>query len=247
MQQEFENIEDSWKSLLENNISIKDNEEKYFDKWEGIVVNNEDVDKQGRCQIRIFDFYDDIPKDSLPWALPDIQYIGAQRGSFIIPENGTIVRGYFDQGDVNKPIFESIVFNQDVPSDELVDTSEDYPHKMTLLQTDQGDYITLNRNTGELALIHRTGASIFIKSSGEIEISPGSTDEGDADLVLTVNGNLRAEVSMDCDIKADGNVFIDASQMVEFGKNVSKMLINNLPNCVVTGAPHYIGNTNVKC
>lgn len=238
-----------FREMFDDVVQVDNKNLEYHERWEGVVIDNDDPEKLGRVKIRIYTLYDNIPQESIPWAVPDITFIGSTVGNFIVPENNTILRGYFDMGDIQKPIYDSIAYNIDHLNDSEVDYTEDYPHKMTLLETDQGDYLTLNRKTGELAFIHRTGACFFVKQSGEIEISPGTdTDSGtDSDLVLTVNGNLKATVQMDCDIKAQGSVYVDAGVMVELGKNVSKMFVNNLPNCLVTGAPHQINNTNVTC
>ena len=97
------------------NAELVDNYEKFGTttdgRWTGKVVDNDDPDKLGRIKILIFGFYDELPKSALPWAVPDVGYIGGTNGSFIIPEIGTFVRGYFDQGDIQKPIYDSIAFS----------------------------------------------------------------------------------------------------------------------------------------
>ena len=118
---------------------------------------------------------------------------------------------------------------------------------MIIFQTDQGDYMTLNRKTGEMALLHRTGASLIFKGNGEIQIDTGVDEEGNnGDLVINVNGNCKINSNGDTEVTSIGTTKVDGLQ-VELGKNAAKQLVNNLPACIVTGAPHFIGNTNVKC
>jgi len=52
----------------------------------GKVVNNNDPDKLGRVQVRVFGiFSNDIPDEDLPWALPEQNFVGSLVGSMIIP------------------------------------------------------------------------------------------------------------------------------------------------------------------
>lgn len=244
----LDNIKDNYPELFNDMANINDSTDiKYEGRWEGKVINNNDPEKLGRVQIQIFNFYDDLPKDGIPWAIPDILFIGSKAGNFIVPENGTLVSGYFDQGDIHKPIYDKLSFNKESIDSGAADQNEDYPHKMIIFQTDQGDYMTLNRKTGEMTLFHRTGASLIFKGNGEIQIDTGVDEEGNnGDLVINVNGNCKINSNGDTEVTSIGTTKVDGLQ-VELGKNAAKQLVNNLPHCMVTGAAHYIGNTNVKC
>jgi hypothetical protein len=66
----------------------------------GIVEDNEDPKKIGRCRIRVIDIFDDIPKDDIPWASPWKDLNGNE---FNVPEKGKIVTVVFDSGNVYKP------------------------------------------------------------------------------------------------------------------------------------------------
>jgi len=223
---------------------------EYHDRWEGTVVDDNDPEKLGRVKIRIIGFYDEIDINNIPWAQPDIMFIGSTCGNFVVPLAGTMVRGYFDQGDPQKPMYDSIAFAKSNIDDAMGDSDEDYPHKIIMFQSDDGDVCTLNRKSGEFAFVHRTGASIIYKSSGEVQIDTGSDpDSGEgSDLVFTVLGNMIANIDGSCDIKTTkGDITVDSDLgMVLIGKNAAKQFINNLPTCLVTGAPHFIGVTNAK-
>lgn len=235
------------KELVSN--EIKKEEQTITDRWTGIVVENNDPQKLGRVQIRIMGFYDDLPDYLLPWAVPDIGFIGSSKGSFIIPEINATVRGYFDKGDVQKPIYDSLAFSKETAdrnSLTILDNTE-YPNKMVLLETDQGDFLTLNRRTGELVFIHRTGATLSVSQLGDITIRTGS--------YLLKNGALNLEVLGNANIQADGAVEINAKRNVNInsvigkinlGNNELKNLVNNIPTCFICGAKHSIGNTQVK-
>jgi len=222
------------------------------DRWTGYVIDNMDPEFRGRVKVLIIGKYDDIPEPSIPWAIPDIGYLGSTAGNFIVPERGTVLRGYFDHGDVHKPVFDAVAFNTDVTDmaqENIGITSmEDYPSKMILMQTDQGECLTLNRMDGETVFKHRTGAIIRITRFGDISITAGELMATKGKIHLKTDGDLSIEsTNGDIDVKTlTGNVNVDG-MMVNLGKNPAGQFVNNLPACLVTGAPHFVGNTNVKC
>jgi hypothetical protein len=75
----------------------------YVDKsrtYIGIVEDNKDPKKLGRCRIRVIDIFDDIPKNDIPWASPWKDLNG---NAFNVPEIGKIVTVIFDSGNIYKP------------------------------------------------------------------------------------------------------------------------------------------------
>lgn len=222
-------------------------------RWTGKVVDNNDPDKLGRVKIIVFGYYDDLAEFALPWAIPDLNYIGGSNGNFVIPEIGTFVRGYFDQGDIQKPVYDSIAFSEmtakNVTKNLTINKLEDYPHKMVLMETDQGDYMTLNRKDGETIFHHRTGLVITIGGDGSLTINTGMNYKDKGKFVINCSNDTEIETNGNLKLTAvQGNIDIDAKVgMVNLGKNVNKQLVNNLPICPITGLPHCVGNTNVTC
>ena len=224
-------------------------------RWTGYVVNNRDPEYRGRVKVLVIGVYDNIPEPSIPWAIPDISYLGSTAGNFIVPEIGTVLRGYFDHSEVNKPIFDSVAFNTDVTDKAQsrvgVTNAADYPNKMILMQTDQGECLTLNRADGETVFKHRSGATIRITAHGDISITAGQYSEAVKGTIhLKTDGNINIESSNgDVDVTTKtGNITVNSEAgMVKLGRNPAMQFVNNLPTCLVTGAPHYVGNTNVQC
>lgn len=136
--------------------------------YSGIVVNNNDPDQEGKCQIRVYSIFDDnIPNSDLPWALPDFNFIGSKVGSFVVPPNGAIVKVYFDNGDVYLPHYTTKAVNKNsLPSQR----NTDYPNNMVLLETDEGDFVTLNRSTGRYRIFTRSGAQIVLDANGDATV-----------------------------------------------------------------------------
>lgn len=226
------------KNVLEQMISHAPTQSIY-EHWTGKVISNSDPDRLGRCQIRVIGYYENLEDKWLPWAVPDISYMGGKCGSQIIPEVGTMVRGYFEKGDVQRPVFTSIAFNKYNSDSDYTSRKSffDYPHKMVMMETDQGDFLTLNRKTGELVFTHRTGAQTLIDGQGNISINTGNTPS---------MGNMTINVYGKCELNANDNVKIwsakdvqvQALGFIDLGDNPVKNPINNLTNCPICGIVH---------
>lgn len=253
-------VEKGFKNQLYNNYEKFD--QAIEGRWTGKVIDNDDPEKLGRIKIIVFGYYDELPESALPWAIPDLGYVGGTNGNFIIPEIGTFVRGYFDQGDIQKPIYDGIAFTEmtakNMIKNQMIFKQEDYPNKMVLMETDQGDYLTLNKKTGETNFQHRTGLNITIGADGSITINTGSNYNASNGISSTTNmnvGNITINTDGNTEIKSTGNVNVYSTKgtveidaeygEVRLGKNVAKQLVNNLPICPVAGIEHCIGNTNV--
>ncbi len=118
------------------------------------------------------------------------------------------------------------------------------------IQSDEGGNLTLtlSGNLGNLKLkMLGDEGNINIEADGAVSIAA----KGDVvvntreNAIVAAFGNIEASAGGDLEATAVGTVKIDAA-VVELGKNAAMALVNNLPVCVVTGAPHQIGNTNVK-
>lgn len=246
-QETYAKLYESFGQSFDDFMNGKYDQPEDNNRWTGYVIDNKDPLYSGRVKIYIIGKYDEIPEASMPWAIPDISYMGASAGNFVIPENGSVVRGYFDHGDVQKPVFDSLAFNMNNvllsnPFAGIVNPS-DYPNKMILMQTDLGECLTLNRTNGETEFRHRSGAIITITSTGTITINAAPSAGK-----MTINADGGLDITAKAGVinvkSKSGVVNVDGTK-VQLGKNAAKQLVNNLPNCLVTGAPHYIGNTNV--
>jgi hypothetical protein len=220
--------------------------------WTGIVINNNDPDQLGRCQIKIYGYYEELAPKNIPWAIPDIPSMASTKGNFVIPELNTIVRGYFDNGDESKPVYTSVAFNASYtdeelnPFDNLIRT-EDYPQTMVLFQTDQSDYLVMNKKTGEIAFTHHTGAVTRINPDGSIDISTCTYSAGNAPMNINVSGDINITTMGQCNISAMSGVNINTTTgKISLGNNPIKAPVCNLRNCLICGAPHQIGNTQVE-
>jgi len=153
----------------------------------GEITDNNDPIKLGRCRIRVFGIFgNDIPDDKLPWALPEFTFIGGTRGSFIVPEIGTLVNVYFDRGEIYLPHYTTKILNtRQLPTSKDVD----YPNTMVFFETDNGDSFEINRVQQTSKYTHSSGTSIHISKDGSVTIDSVGSITTDHDDLLTVNGS----------------------------------------------------------
>lgn len=228
-----ENIRDKTLSdmseLLKNLVS----NEQYKQRlrfYTGRIEDNNDPDKLGRCRIRVFgQFGDEIPTSDLPWANPDFTFIGSNLGSFVVPPIDTLVKVYFEQDDVYRPMYTTKVVDRNNLSSEK---DEDYPSTMVLFESDLGDYFKINTSTGESTYRHASGVILTINKEGEITLDSSRTEVGK--YVLNVKGNVE--------ISSDGDVSVEAPKgKIKLGGSTATQPVCNLPVCIFSGAPHSIG------
>lgn len=232
---------------LVNDLTAKSTAEPNNSRWTGKVVNNEDPLKLGRVQVKIIGYYENIQDSLLPWAHPDVQYMGSRNGGQIIPEIDSMVRGYFDNGDIQCPVYDAIAFNEYNSDSEFTDRQVDYPHKLVLFETDQGDFLTLNRRDGTVLFTHRTGAMFEIDSNGNVTINNGQFTPGpngtkvysgpSQTMTVTCNGDMTINVSGNCTVSSNGNTHIDSLGSIFLGSNPTAPVCN-ISNCFICGALH---------
>lgn len=66
----------------------------------GLVIDNNDPKKLGRCKIKVFQVFDKFENEDVPWALPWKDLNGNQ---FAVPDIGKYVSVVFDQGNKYAP------------------------------------------------------------------------------------------------------------------------------------------------
>lgn len=221
-------------------------EQENLNFWTGKVISNSDSEKLGRVQIKVQGYYDNMPDKFLPWAVPDNSFVGFKKGSFVVPEVGTMLRGYFDKGDVQKPVYTALAFNEyNAQSDYSGrQSSLEYPNKMVLFETAKGDYLTMNRDTGVVIFSHRSGLIFKIDGDGNIDFENGNTSSSTS---VSFNGDISVSCTGNASIEAMGSVDVKSTTGdITMGNNPNKLPLANLQNCYICGAPCSLGNIQVK-
>lgn len=171
---------------------------RYYGKYRGKVMLNEDPDQLGRIQVSVPAVFGDIPTN---WALPSVPYAGIQNCFYAIPPVGANVWVEFEAGDPERPIWSGCFWGTgEVPS-LATGTVSSIPHLVfqttaqttlmlnddptagILLKTASGAKIEINA-TG-ITIDNGFGASIKLTSAGAITITGTPTDINNS--ALTVN------------------------------------------------------------
>lgn len=179
----MENINNLFRSELSNVVDetlFNNDGDNYYGNYVGRVVNNEDPEKLGRCQIRVFCVFEEnrIKDEDLPWAMPDMNFIGSKVGSFVVPPVGAIVKVYFNNGDIYQPHYTTKILDKNnLPSRRM----KKYPNNIVFFETDNGDYFEIDRENSTTKFNHKSGTNITIYSNGDVSINcPGK--------VFSING-----------------------------------------------------------
>jgi hypothetical protein len=200
--------------------------------YTGKIVNNKDPEKLGRCQIRVYGvFNDSIPDGDLPWAIPDFTFTGSTMGSFIVPEDGTIVNVYFDNDDLYLPKYTTKVLQKSSLSAMSAEYDTDYPNTMVFFETENGDYFKINRKTLEAEFRHASGIIVTMDKDGNINLN--ATAPENATVSLSVSGSVKLTASKDITLSAAGSINLQTA-----GGDSAAWLPNILSTCPYTGLPH---------
>jgi hypothetical protein len=163
--------------------------------WLGIIVDSKDELFMGRCKIRVFEKYDTLADDELPWAFPIHSNVFSKStedggyGSFSYPKVGTLVRVHFQNGDIYSPeytaiqninekmqteISSSYVNCQVVTYDEDEDMKIIYTQDGGLLMWHKESYMRIDK-TKHITINHSGGTSIQTFIDGNVTITTAAT------------------------------------------------------------------------
>lgn len=210
-------------NLMLNDESHK---HKYKLKYVGVVVDNNDPEKRGRCRIRIKEIYGtNIQDRDLPWANPIFDFNGGKRGSFIIPPIDCKVNVELYNNDIYNPFYFGKFGSNELPTNK----NTDYPDNMIFYETDNGDKFEINRKKKTSLFEHSSGTKIInTMNESEIRHHSGST------ITIDKVGNVIIESAMSISLKH--NIMTESNGQVVIPEGVGPFCC--LPVCAITGATH---------
>lgn len=152
---------------------------KYYGKYRGFVVDNNDPEQLGRVTVRVPSVLGDAVTG---WALPCLPFGGlAEQGLFLPPEVGAQVWVEFEEGELSHPIWTGAFWQAgDVPTEAALS-----PPTTRLLKTPSGHRLQFDDQSGQekFLLHHPAGSEISIDSQGSILL----TDANGATLSMDVS------------------------------------------------------------
>lgn len=132
----------------------------------GVVEDNKDPKRLCRAKIRVFNVFDDIPVEDMPWAVPWKDLSGHEAD---IPEIGKVVSVVFDEGNPYKPEYiRAEHFNINLENKLKAISEEDYLSFSSLV-FDHSTQIFLSKSTG-LKLDHEY-TNINLDKDGNINLN----------------------------------------------------------------------------
>jgi len=225
-------VDENLKSLLAEFIKAKSDKLSYH---VGKVVDNNDPTQQGRCRVRVYGIHSDvIPDEDIPWAIRDSSFVGGLKGSFVVPPKDALVNVIFQDGDIYNPQYTSKVVKKEETFS--ADHEEDYPNSMIFFETDDGEYFKINRKTKVTTYRHASGSMFTIDDQGNIELTTTPSETGN--ITINTGGNIEVNCGGSADVISDGDVTVQSTTgNINLGGGATP--INNLKNCLYSGAPHY--------
>ncbi|MFJ8113479.1 phage baseplate assembly protein V [Streptomyces sp. NPDC096132] len=142
-------------------------EAKFFGKYRGVVVDNDDPERMGRINARMPAFGD----CETGWALPCMPFAGSGTGFFALPAKGAWVWIEYEQGDRDRPIWTGSWWGSaaEMPSAAVTPPQAG----KALLRTADGASLLLDDTPGGgITLQTASGQTIALTASG-IEIDAG--------------------------------------------------------------------------
>ena len=229
-----------------NNIHDREKGTHEFNGFfRGEVLKNDDPKKAGRVKIHVFGVYDNMPVEHLPWAILADPMMGGLKdnGGIFVPEVGSHVFVFFEQGDHEKPVyFAGAPAIQDGEPDTPSESREEgeYPYNK-VFKTKAGISFEIDDTEDAIRFKfkHPSGNQMEIDNDGNksetivgdseknIEgdktetvsgdvtesIEGDKTIDSDSDITITANGDGTFSVSGGITINADGSVSISGSDV----------------------------------
>lgn len=165
--------------------------ERFFGKYRGTVVANDDANQQGRLKVSVPAVLDTAEL----WAMPCVPYAGAGVGLYALPDPGTGVWVEFEGGDPSYPIWTGFFWG----SGQLPDQSDAAikiwkTAALTVRLDDGAAELLLSSTSGgqvkvvDVVLTEAGGASHEVGSGGVNSAKGGSVAISDSG--VAINGNV---------------------------------------------------------
>lgn len=160
--------------------------------WLGEVVDNADPKNLGRCRVKVYGKFDQLPDEAIPWATSMTR---DHVGSHAIPNIGTIVAVRFDNGNLYHPEYWFQINQSAALKEDILDQSEAAQDVVSLVYDEVRNVRIYHSPEDGLVITRGSGAKerplIQIDEEGIIKISTDQKiflDSGDIFLSNTGEG-----------------------------------------------------------
>lgn len=186
----------------------------------GEVVDINDPDKEGRCKIRVFNLFDDLADEDLPWASPGNGKTfagGANKGfgDLSVPKVGAVVKVYFDTDDPYTPFYSIIQIFSDEARAEIQDSYEG----STLLMYDVDEKVKVFYTPGKGLNFFHKDSQIIVNPDSSITIQHKDSES----IIELVGGKINIVSTASVNVTTDKCV-VDANS-IQLGEGAVQSLI----------------------
>jgi hypothetical protein len=154
-------------NIIDGIVRLTDEKRKFPYKYRGVVINNVDPMKMGRCMVQCPDV---LGPGISSWAMPCAPMSGVQAGLYCTPPIGACVWVEFENGDADYPIVVGGFWGNpgEVP---VISQATQAPLTVIQLATQLQNQMTISDTpgpTGGFILTTNTGAGIIVNDAGII-------------------------------------------------------------------------------
>jgi hypothetical protein len=213
-------------------------EGRFYGKYRAFVVDNADPENRGRLRLRVPSA---LGADVVSgWALPCAPYGGAaDQGFFFIPEKDACVWAEFEMGNLDYPVWVGTFWGKPGGQSEAPKPADSQsPPTRKIIRTLKGSSVEIeDKDKEEVFIIQYNDGSkkntvTMDKDGMRIEDANGNKITLDqSGTVIEDKNHNKVEMSASA-------INILPNTVCKLGGDTAINLVNNLPACLFTGAPH---------
>lgn len=196
----------------------------------GEVVDNKDPNKQGRLRVMVPELYQGLPKESLPWAQPNMAFGGGKDyGIFFVPTIGSKVYISFYKDHPWYPIWTGVHwFKGEIPKEAKKGYPGNYviktPSGHVIELSDAGPYIRIADPNGNFITLNTKDNTLNISTAMDIRLTAGGNVDitSQSGIAIQSLGNFDVMALGDINLRAAGAVNIDSTVNIGSGLAMPK-------------------------
>lgn len=187
----------------------------------GKVIYNEDPTFSGRCKVRVFSIFDDLPDHNIPWFTPGniTTFSGDGGGNISIPKVGDIVKVNFTNNDYYSGEYYAV---QNLDPNLIAEIKDDYLDTHVLLYDSDKDLIVIYQPKTGLKM-YLNGSIIIIDADGMIQMKHKNNlnviEICDDAITIVSGNNSQINLQTDGEVNIEGGNIKVKSSNVEIGSD----------------------------
>lgn len=212
-------------------------EGRFYGKYRGLVVDNADPENRGRLRVQVPDVLGEEVVSG--WALPCAPYGGAaDQGFFFIPEVEAGVWVEFEHGNLEYPIWVGTFWSKPGGASEVPKPADSQsPPTRKIIRTLKGNSIEMEDKDSEEVFIitYHDGSKTNTVTMDKNGIAV--VDANENRITMDASGTIIEDKNQNRIEMSAAAINIFPATACNLGSSAVN-LVNNLPNCLFTGAPH---------